>query len=242
MRVCRLTASGVEQAHRWLDQVEQDGRGSVPRELLEGDLATPLGTSLSLDRKVFPTRFEWAVYAEQLLRPLPPSEVQGDTGLWAWLTLALFDQVCPPDASGNRRIRQRARYIPVAGDFRTYYRHYLSGPWRVAHAHRDDVGRVAGVLTGALHQPGEIAEQLTSRQDLVSSRTVMALATLLYLDPATHRPRRGSGSAGPGTPRRLAEVLAQLDVTQDIYGMDVARLLGLLPGEFARFRDRPGRP
>ena len=98
------------------------------------------------------------------------------------------------------------------------------------------------MLTGSLHQPGEIAEQLTSRQDLVSSRTVMALATLLYLDPATHRPRRGSGSAGPGTPRRLAEVLAQLDVTQDIYGMDVARLLGLLPGEFARFRDRPGRP
>jgi hypothetical protein len=44
-------------------------------------------------------------------------------------------------------------------------------------------------------------------------------------------PRGGAGCA-----RRLADVLKQFDVTWDLYAMTTDGLLGLLPGEFDRFR------
>jgi len=64
----------------------------------------------------------------------------------------------------------------------------------------------------------------------------MEVTTNLYLTPGSTRPERGAGGAGAGSPRRLAEVLAQFDVTHDIYGMEPGRLLAVLPSEFDRFR------
>jgi len=227
----------VTLTHEWLDQLGTEKRGIVPAPLLEGpDLTAVVEPAIEMQPRVFAARFEWACFSEELLRPHPAVELQRDTGLWAWLTLVFFDSVCPADGNGNRRVGQRARYVPSGTDFRTYYRHLLEGPWRIAHAHRDNPKRALGVLTGPLDRPGEIAEQLSSRQELVSSATVMEVTTKLYVDPRTAKPKRGAGGAGPGSPRRLADVLAQFDVTHDIYGMESDRLLAVLPTEFDRFR------
>lgn len=237
MIVRRLTPRGLDAANQWLDQLEKQGGGTVPPSLLDGpDLTSVHEADLELERTSFSDRFDWATYTEVLLQGVSSTDLQSDTGLWAWLTFACFDSVCPADGNGNRKVGQRARYIPSGHDFRTYYRHLLQGPWRIVHAHRDDPSRVRGVLVGPLHRPGEIAEQLTSRQELVSSATVMRLSTQLYLDTTNSRPKRGAGGSGPGSPRRLAEVLAQFDVTYDIHGMDTGRLVQMLPGEFNRFR------
>lgn len=237
MRFRRLNERGLTLTHQWLDQMEQARRGEVPRELLEGsDLTEVFLPELEFEPRRFDSRFEWACYSEQLLRSLPGTELQRDTGLWAWLTLALFDSVCPPDGDGKRKVGHRARYVPSGNDFRTYYRHLLEGPWRIARAHRDNPQRARGVLMGTLDKPGEIAEQLSSRQELVSSSTVMAVTTSLYVDPGSAKPKRGAGGAGPGSPRRLAEILAQFDLTHDIYAMEPTRLVAILPNEFNRFR------
>jgi hypothetical protein len=193
------------------------------------------GQGLEVEARTYGSRLEWGQYIDAVLSELSTRALQADIGVWVWLTLFYFDQVCPADGNGKRKVGQRARYVPSSTNYRTYYRHLLQGPWRIVRAHRENPDRVLGVLAGPLYRPGDIAEQLASRQELVTSGTVMECASALYIDPVTRAMKRGAGGAGRGSPRRLADILAQFDVTYDIYSMNVAALLAMLPSEFSRF-------
>jgi hypothetical protein len=161
--------------------------------------------------------------------------VERDAGLWGWLSLYYFDQVCPKDVNGHRKVRERARYIPAVSDFRKYYRHLLAGPYRVYRAHRLAPDNALVLLCGPLHRPGEIVEQLIARQEIVTNPNAVGLATKIYYDASTGSFRRGAAAKGNGSARRLADVLNQFDVTWDLYWMAPARLLAKLPAEFEKF-------
>ena len=63
------------------------------------------------------------------------------------------------------------------------------------------------------------------------------VATILYIDPKTGKPKKGSGGAGAGSPRRLtAAYLNQIDLTVDYRGMSAEQVLSILPKEFDKFR------
>ena len=102
--------------------------------------------------------------------------------------------------------------------------------------HRDTPERALAVLCQPLHKPGDIVEQLASRQELVTNRAFIAAATRLYVDSTTQQPRSGSGGKSRGAPRRLADFCNQLDVTWDLYAMEADELIDKLPKEFDRFR------
>jgi len=70
---------------------------------------------------------------------------------------------------------------------------------------------------------------------LVTNRALLEVATALYVDPKTHKPKRGSQTQGAGAARRLVDVMYQFDVTWDLYAMPPVELTGLLPDEFGRF-------
>ena len=82
----------------------------------------------------------------------------------------------------------------------------------------------------------DIVEQFASRQELVTNRVVMELVKTLYLDQESNRPRRGAAGKGKGSARRLTDILNQFDLTWDIHMVKVPDLIGMLPGEFDRFR------
>jgi hypothetical protein len=84
----------------------------------------------------------------------------------------------------------------------------------------------------------EIREQLTSQQDMFV-QSFQAVARALYFDEQLQKLKRGSGSKGAGSPRRLAIVRKQLDVTWDLYEVPSERLVGMLPRDFDRFRTSP---
>lgn len=87
-----------------------------------------------------------------------------------------------------------------------------------------------------LHTPGDLVEQLASRQELVTNRAFLAAATALYVDPQTGQPKRGGGGKSRGTARRLADFCNQIDVTWDLYALEPTELLAKLPKEFQRFQ------
>ena len=91
------------------------------------------------------------------------------------------------------------------------------------------------LLCGSPGKLPEIREQLTSQQDMFSAEFQKA-ARALYYDETTQGLKRGSGGKGAGSPRRLAKVRQQLDVTWDLFDLDAARIVQLLPKEFERFR------
>ena len=91
------------------------------------------------------------------------------------------------------------------------------------------------VLAAPLHRPGDIVEQLASRQELVTNQSVMEAATRLYIgDDGLPKPR--AAGRGAGSARRLADVLTQLDLTWDLYDLSTEKLLELLPPEFDEFK------
>jgi hypothetical protein len=233
----RLNQSGLERLAEFLDSLTGEVPLPIPFSILEDPTNTEnLPRAIDISVRKFANRLEAAEYLYSLLGDSEIAEVDRDKGLWAWLSLFFFDQLCPADKSGKRNPKDRARLIPATSDFRKYYRHLLAGPYGIFRAHRDDPDRALALLSGPLSKPGEIAEQISARQELVTNRAVVELATTLYIDRATRLPRRGAAGKGPGSARRLADILQQFDVTWNLYTMETADLMRMMPAEFNKFQ------
>ena len=241
MLIKRLNKPGLERLNDFLDSLTGDAPEPVPSTILEDPHTTEhLPKAIEISIRAFANRLDAAKYLYQLLADSGIPEVERDEGLWAWLSLFFFEHLCPADKSGRRQPGERARWIPATTNWRKYYRHLLAGPYRIFKAHRDDPERALALLSGLLDTPGEIAEQIAASQELVTNRAVVELATDLYIDKNTRRPRRGASGKGLGSARRFVAVLKQFDVTWNLYAMDTADLLLMMPREFDKFRNRSG--
>ena len=86
-----------------------------------------------------------------------------------------------------------------------------------------------------MESPGDVVEQLASRQEVVTNPGILELATKLYVDSATQRIKRGAGGKSGGSARRLYDVIEQFDLTWDLYASSGDELAAVMPKEFARF-------
>lgn len=154
------------------------------------------------------------------------------TGIWAWLTFVLRDIVLPKDAQGNRKPGELHRWYPSdPGDYQKAQRHLVRMPTVLL----GNLGTAADhLLCGAPPTLPEIREQLTSQQDMFNPEFQKA-ARALYYDEEKNGLKRGGGGKGAGTPRRLAKVRQQLDVTWNLFDLEAAQIIKLLPKEFDRF-------
>jgi hypothetical protein len=232
----RLNDAGIA---RFAEFLSGGATQPIPEQLLlDPACSEPLRVRISPERRIFADRFVFGQYLVNLLAPLDAKLVSGDTGLWSALALFWFDQLCPPDANGKRRLAKDYSYI-LSSDYRHYYRHLVRSPWQLV---RDHVANAKFLLLAPtdghheLRRHGEVLEQLGSVQSILRSRHVIAEVAQLYADPATGRPRRGVAGSGPGSARRLRDVLRQFDLTFDPDLLPAGRLIELLPNEFARFK------
>jgi hypothetical protein len=169
------------------------------------------------------------------LASLDQVRISNDRGLWTWLALYFFDQLCPPSDGGKRKLDKHYRYI-LSGHFRHYYRHLVRSPWQLCRDHgpKSRFLLLSASEDGAepLRRHGDILEQLGGTQSIIRSRPIIAEASLLYSDPISGRPRKGVAGKGGGSIRRFARVLRQLDLTFDPEFMPAGGLSAVLPIEF----------
>ncbi len=236
-RLRRFNDDGIQAFGEFLDGFQNGLRGEERRQaLLRGRaLVEVVGPEIRLQPGSFSTRFALAAYLQPRL-PTMEAGTARDAGLWSWLALFFFEQLCPADGKGERRLGARARWVPAVGNFRRYYRHLVAGPVGILHAHRDDPECARVLLCTPPNRPGEVAEQLTSRQEFVSNKGIVGAANRLYFNRESGGLKRGAAGRGPGSARRLADVLSQLDVIWDLHAMTPDAIIGLLPREFDRFR------
>jgi hypothetical protein len=237
MRLRRLTPQGIAQFSEYLDLLENESIRLVPTHLLEDAVCSEqFGAATEIQKKTFGSRYAAAEYLDSLLCNTGVTDLDRDVGLWAWLTLFYFDEVCPKDKTGGRSPKERARYMPEPENHQRYYRHGLLGAYLIFRAHRDEPKRAMALLYQPLHIIDDIIAQLAAYQEIISNKSIIAMATKLYLDPVTGEPKVGARAKGPGSPRRLAAVLDQFDVTWDLYAMSLKEFWAVLPKEFDRFR------
>lgn len=239
-RIRRLNDLGIDRMREFLDSLSSDTPQQIEeaRHLLT-DAATSEAIPNSVDvdsEAVFSRRFDLAEYLVQRVPKLGLPDPARDAGLWAWLALHWFSQLCPVDSDGSRRPGEHARWLPELSNSRRYYRHYVLGPFLVYQAHSDDPHRALVLLSEPVTVSTSELYRGFVEGPMLTCRSAVEAAKALYFDDEKTRLRRGAGAKGPGGSRRLLEVLLQFDRTFDIHSLSASDVLGMLPGEFDGFR------
>lgn len=238
MKFRRFNEQGLQAFTEYLRALRADPSAAVPTELLTSPrLTEPLSVAIDAEPPAsFASRMEFAQWLHTAATAHGVDIPRNDAGFWAWLSLALFDHVCPADGKAMRNIKEDARYLPMLESSRRYYRHALVGPFYVYWMYRDSPELAAAVLCGSLIQLNDEAYRLFVENQLVVMPSAIGVLTCLYYDELTGKLKRNSKTKKRGSIRRLATFLTRFARTLDLDVIPVARLIETLPSEFNRWR------
>lgn len=233
MELRRFTPTGLRAFQDFLDSCNTDTPQAYPEDVLTSPIdSEPVEPAVPFEWHPVVTRYQ---LAEQLSDQFAAADFRprrNDVGLWSWLACSGFQDICTKSRDGKWKPGSVVRWIPRSNDFRRYYRHLVAGPYFIYQAHLDDPQRALAALCQKPGSPGDLVEQLASRQQIITNPTIMRVATDLFVDPETGRQDKRGNSKTTGGARRFLDVLGQLDVTWDLSLMSPRGLLGLLPEEF----------
>lgn len=230
----RLTNLGTERFAVYLQELRSDPTLDAPLELLtSSEASAPIDAEISATFRPVHSRLEMAEYLARILRG-DSATLRNDSGFWTWLALCWFEELCPV-VNDVYRPGDPVRWIADLEHAGRACRHLLAGPFQIYRAHRDAPERALSLLSGPVQQLNPLVTLIASRPSLVTCHAVVGAATRLYYNRAEGRMRSGLGGRGPGSPRRFADILSQLDLTWDLYSLTTDELLDLLPPEFDHF-------
>ena len=232
--LCRLNNDGLLVFERFiLSHDRPDGAATFPAELLMGSaFAEAIGGGVEIESRRFATRFDLAEYLVLLFEKHRLRATRNDAGLWSWLACAYFNSLMTDSKDG--KAGSVSRWVYKNTDYRRYYRHLIAGPYFTYVAHRAEPRNALALLCQPPGRPGDVVEQLASRQEYVTNPAVMAIATraLVEMSPRP-RQRRGAGGKSAGSARRFVAVIEQFRETWDLSTLSVDELASLMPREFS---------
>lgn len=202
---------------------------------LDSDLVSRVPGTRSFSVTRFSSAKEMARAVLDAMGTAEALQLLSDTGLWAWLTFVMRDQLFRKSPDGSWMLGEVHRWYPSnPNDWQKGQRHLVRMPVLLLQSLGDAADHL---LCGEPSRLPEIREQLTSQQDMFNP-VFQRVARALYYDDATGNLKRGAGGKTAGTPRRLARVRQQLDVTWDLEDLEPEKIIDLLPKEFDRFKPK----
>jgi hypothetical protein len=230
-----LNNEGIRKFRLYLADLRSGSSSTPPRDILsDAWCSAKLPIDIEIEERILNSRLNAAKYIYETLRPLGHSKIDQNVGLWSWLSLYYFDQVCPLIAGGKRRPGHDSRHI-LDLDYRRYYRHLLAGPVNTFKLHGD---KAPLLLCNPLNRPSKFYEEFSSRQVFITNSGVIEAANLLYYDHQKNIAKRGAAvtTRKAGTVHRFIDVIQQLDLNYDLYSMTGKEVLELLPAEFNKWK------
>ena len=210
------------------------------RVLSAPEYAEVLEPATSVEARSFTNRREAGRYLSERLAYFPIEEVRQNYGLWSWLGMFFFNTLVNRDTNGHPDLGRDsdAAYVldpatPGWGD----NRHRLLMAYETYALHGENAWFI---LDQPVNSAGQLTNRLSGKPTIFRSQGIVKLAHLLYTDPSTRSTKRGFGGGGqnqrsPGNLMRFIDVLDQLYMTYDVYGMTAEELMKLLPAEFDRW-------
>ena len=243
-RVRELTDMGIRVAKDYLAALREGKSIPFPDSLLTNSLhAEWVEPAVYVERQRFDTRREAALYLMERLSPLPASRIIENYRLWLWLGMFYFDAVARKDADGNPRLGSSD--VPFVTDpsakgrgEKRRFAHRLMLSYEIYFHHQRSAWYM---LDEPVNSLTHFTDRLVGKPEAFRSKGVIQLAHLLYADPQTRKLKQGvAGGGGNQRPSggvvRLIDVLDQLYMNYDVYGMSPEQILPLLPPEFDRFK------
>lgn len=233
MKVRKLNESGLTQFARFLQACRDGSPENTPLFLLDSPThSEAIDLDLDVVDQIFSSRYEMGVHLVKLFEAGEMRDYLGDLGFWSWFALFWFEQLCPVK-NGVRKVSREYNYI-LSARYNHRPRHAIYMTWQLVQRYGPDA---RFLLCKGMPTRGEITEQLMARQDNLSSKGVMLLASKLYFDEEANGFKRGAASRSTaGCVNRYLAWLEQLKINYDIFMMSPADLESLLPNEFARFQ------
>ncbi|MBN1626670.1 MAG: hypothetical protein JW944_09115, partial [Deltaproteobacteria bacterium] len=156
-----LNEKGIQGFRDYLREIRDGAMPQPPAELLSNSVySSGMDGDIEVDDIIFKDKHEMSRYFNGRFYMLSHSEIDKNVGLWSWLALYYFDQLCPPNNAGKRSPGQDYRYILETG-FRYYHRHLLLGPYNIYLIHGD---RAPLLLSGPINKTSSYYVELSSRQ------------------------------------------------------------------------------
>lgn len=246
VQVKSLNKEGIEQFLQWL----KDKQGNAPVSMLnDPQFCDELDTLYTVDLgRTFQTSYQLGKYLHEtvFVSVTDVARLSSQTGLWAWISLAFIDCLTARSAQRKGKPLDIPHYIEVDSQQgrRLAYRLIARTAWRIVREHGD----AAEIALGSQRSPwGEMAEQMTSRQEIFSHRSFWQVAYRLYRS-SSGEVRRGATSqrpelarrdpknaAGRGGVRRLPMTFKQFDRTYNVRIMPLENMLAILPAEYSKW-------
>ena len=233
-----LNQSGIKEFREYLYSNNGVSEAPAPVHLLDDPRFSAPSTysDIEVEHREFDTRLEFAQYIDECARSYGMDGAIDEPGLWEWLTVFYFDQVCPFDQKGRRSIYKVERYIPDSSRG-WHYRHLLKGAYTFLRDHLDATDAVRLALAGPLYIHSGAYEHLVSRPRLRTSNGVQMAALALFYD-------RGSAKMKTGATSSIQEfglLLRNLPPEYDLNQMSEQSVLALLPPRFQDWIDETVR-
>jgi len=233
VRMRELNAAGIEKFKDFLAAMRETGESetSLPELLSDETYTRLIPNKIEIELGNFSTKYEIAEYLHEKVSKISAEKRYRNVGMWTWLAVFFFDELCPADTEGSRKIGADSRYILNGEEWDRIFRHLLAGPVLIYDLHRENS---IILLYNPVDETGDFLAQLMGRQEIGTNRGVIEAARILYWDSLKKRPKRSSSPQEhkPGTLRRFVDVLQQFDLTYDLYSISGEELIQLLPGEF----------
>lgn len=237
---------GMAQTHRVLADLAFGREVDLEKFITNDDLTEIHSDDSVVLLQPFENRFKAAQYFNDLLAPYEKTipDIERNAGLWTWLAFCWIDLIAPAQGEGRRKLGEWRRWI-LSND-RKRHRHLLATPYRIYRTHVDELSCILVVLCGPVETPGNITEQIASRQDIVKSRNIMKAITEMYYIPELQSAEEDLKSSrigqlrvgAPTSAARLGKVLGQFYLTWDMFGMEPKEIMAMLPPEFEGYKKK----
>jgi len=228
----KLNDEGVIKFREYLDALRQGTLQAYPANLLDNEeFSDGLEFSVEVECLNFETRYDMGSYLVMLLEGHDDQGILGDIGIWSWLALFWFEQLCGRDSEGHPKPSKVYNYI-LSDRYNHRPRHSVRTTYMLV---RDHGEKARVLLSKGPHQRGEIIEQFAARQFYLNCSGVVDALGQLYFDPEKRSFKRGAAGKGGGSSRRFITFLQQIEKTYDLYSISGEALLGMLPTEYGKF-------
>lgn len=236
-----FTEEGTAEFLKFIGRLRNGELQTVPRHLLhDPDSSSALTEFPDVEFRSFKNKFEIASYFYEKFYKFTPEKIDHNPGVWNWLSLFYFDNLCPENNGKRKALKEYFYVLPPTHDtfyFRHYYRHLLSGPYRIFRLHKE---LSEGLLSYPIYEHSDMLEQVASYQELITNQGVVEAITELYFQPKNGKPYEAKKGATdrkkPGNIRRFKDIINQLDLTFDVYSLHGQQIVELLPDEFMSWK------
>ncbi len=233
-RVRCLTPKGIGEFGRHLEELRLHGDLPPPRAMLTDD-ACSVPTALrdvGVELRNFASRRDFAEYIDNRFLDAGVFVNADEPGMWEWLSLFYFDEVCPSNKQGLRKPGVEGRHLLRDPDARRRHRHLLRSPYLLYRRYDGCANGELDLLLGyALPVHGVAATHIGERSRLLSSPGALVAASRLYFDPVAEKPRLGYSDEQYGL-RAYCKFVNNLPECFDLSCMSPDTVIGLLPRGF----------